>query len=266
VRYADFIESVLREASIIANKNFGKVVGRIKPHDSTQVLTDTDIEIGSYLVGEVRKNYPTHNIIDEESGAIDNGSDFTWVIDPIDGTANFAVGVPTYGAMIGLLEKSVSIAGGLSLPSFNQIITAEKDKGAYLNKELIKVSSETDLSNTLIAIGMDPDKEDPDKIRNQMKISAEVLLNSRNLRSSNSVFDLVMLAKGSYGGWISLSGKIWDNVGPQIVLEEAGAVYTDYLGNPIDYSDPLTKTELNYTNCVASPVLHKKLQEIIHSI
>lgn len=266
MRYPDFIESVLRKASIIANKNFGKVTGRIKPHDSTQVLTDTDIEIGKYLVGEVTKNYPDHNIIDEEAGVVDNGSDFTWVIDPIDGTANFAMGVPTYGTMIGLLEKSVSIAGGLSLPSFAQVITAEKEKGAYLNGERIHISSEANLSNTLIAIGMDPDKENPDKIRNQMKMSAEVLLNSRNLRSSNSVFDVVMLAKGSYGGWLNLSGKIWDNVGPQIVLEEAGAVYTDYLGSPIDYSNPLTKTELNYTNCAASPILHKKLQEIIHSV
>ena len=112
---------------------------------------------------------------------------------------------------------------------------------------------------------MDPDKSNPDKIRNQMKIAAEVLLNSRNIRSSNSVFDLVMVAKGSYGGWLSLSGKIWDNVGPQIVLQEAGAIYTDFLGKQIDYSDPLTKTKVNYTNCVAPPILHKRLQEIIHS-
>lgn len=263
--YTDFIKGVLENSSVVANKNFGKVTGRLKPHDSTQVLTDTDIEIGNYLIGEVRKNYPSHNIIDEESGVIDNQSDFTWVIDPIDGTANFAMGVPTYGTMIGLLEKSSPIIGGLSLPSFDQIITAEKGRGAYLNGKKINVSSETNLAGTLVAIGMDPDKENPEKIRSQMRTAAEVLLNSRNLRGSNSVFDLVMVAKGSYGGWLSLSGKIWDNVGPQIVLEEAGAIYTDFLGNPIDYSDPLGKTKINFTNCVGSPSLHRKLQEIIHS-
>lgn len=237
MNHADFIDSLLKESAIVARKNFGKVTGRIKPEDSTQVLTDTDIEIGKYLVEEVKKNYPNHNIIDEELGIIDNGSDFTWVIDPIDGTANFAKGIVTYGTMIGLLEKATPIAGGLSLPSLNQIITAEKGKGAYLNKKKIFVTSEKDLSSTLISIGLDPDKNNPDKIRDQMKIIAEVLINSRNLRSSNSVFDLVMVAKGSYGAWLSLSGKIWDNVGPQIVLEEAGAIYTDYFGNPIDYSN-----------------------------
>lgn len=263
--HTGFIQQVLAQASKIALANFGKVKGRIKPDDSTQVLTDTDIEIGKYLVEEVKKNYPNHNIIDEESGVIDNDSDFTWIIDPIDGTTNFAIGVPTYGSMIGLLEKATPIAGGLSLPSFDQILTAEKGKGAYLNGELIKVSSETNLSHTLVAIGMDPDKENPDKIRDQMKTVAEVLLNSRNLRSSNSVFDLVMVAKGSYGGWLSLSGKIWDNIGPQIVIEEAGGLYTNYFGKPMDYSNALSKTKINFTACAAAPSLHKKLQEIIHS-
>ena len=110
--HADFIENVLKEASEIALARFGKVEGRIKPEDSTQILTDTDIEIGKYLVGEVKKNYPSHNIIDEEAGVIDKGSEFTWVVDPIDGTANFAMGIVTYGTMIGLLENETSIAGG----------------------------------------------------------------------------------------------------------------------------------------------------------
>lgn len=263
--YTDFIKGILEESSTIALRNFGKVKGRVKPEDSSQVLTNTDLEIGQHIIRKINEEYPDHNIIDEEAGVIDKGSKFTWVIDPIDGTANFAVGVPTYGTMIGLLENPTPIAGGLSLPSFDQILTAEKGKGAYLNGEKIKVSSETNLSHALVAIGMDPDKENPDKIRDQMKTAAEVLLNSRNIRSSNSVFDLVMVAKGSYGGWLSLSGKIWDNVGPQIVLQETGAIYTDFLGKPIDYSYPLTKTKINYTNCVAPPILHKRLQKIIHS-
>ncbi len=260
----DFIESVLKEASEIAKKNFGKVSGRTKPGDNNQVLTDTDIEIGKFIIGQIVHEFPKYNIIDEEAGVGSKGSEFTWVVDPIDGTANFAMGVPTYGTMIGLLKNRTPIAGGLSLPAFDQILTAEKGKGAYLNREKISVTSEKDLSQTLVAIGMDSDRKDPDRIRNQMKTVVEILLESRNIRSSNSVFDLVMVAKGSYGGWLSLSGKIWDNVGPQIVLQEAGAIYTDFLGKQIDYSDPLTKTKVNYTNCVAPPALHKRLQEIIH--
>ncbi len=263
--YTDFIEKTLLETSKIALANFGKVEGRIKKEDSSQVLTDTDLEIGKFIIAEIKKTYPGHNIIDEESGVFDNGSRFTWVVDPIDGTSNFAVGVVTYGTMIGLLDNETPIAGGLSLPSLDQIVTAEKGKGAYLNGERIQVTKETDLKNTLVSIGVDGRLDDPDKTRKEMRIVTEILLNARNVRSSNSVFDDAMVAKGSYGAAIFFSGKIWDNVGPQIVLQEAGAIYTDFLGKPIDYSDPLTKTKINYTNCVATPVLHKKLQKIIHS-
>lgn len=266
MNHADFIQKLLTETSKIALANFGKVVGRIKKEDSSQVLTDTDLEIGKYLVGEIKKKYSDYNIIDEESGVIDHGSNFTWVLDPIDGTSNFAVGVPTYGTMIGLLEKNTPVAGGLSLPSLDQIIVAQKGKGAVLNREKIKVTAEKNLSSTLVAYGIDPNRGNPDKIRNQIKIAAELVLNSRNLRASNSVFDIVMLAKGSYGGYVSLAGKIWDSVGPHIVIEEAGGLYTDYFGKQIDYFNPLTKTRINYTACAAAPKLHKKLQEIIHSV
>lgn len=263
--YAGFIKKLLIETSKIALDNFGKVVGRIKKEDSSQVLTDTDLEIGSYIVDEIKKNYPDHNIIDEETGVIDKKSDFTWVVDPIDGTANFAVGVPTYGTMIGLLENDIPIAGGMSLPSFDQIVIAQKTKGAYLNGKRTRVSAETDLSKVLIAVGTDSKKDNPDLVRNQMNIAGEILLNSQNLRMSNSVFDEVMVVKGSYGAALFFSGKIWDNVSPQIVIEEAGGIYTDVYGKPMDYSDPVKRTKHNFTSCAGAPTLHKKLQKIIRA-
>ena len=113
--YTDFIQKALEETSKIALTNFGKVEGRLKKEDSTQVLTDTDLEIGRFIIAQIEKTYPNHNVIDEESGVIDKNSDYTWVVDPIDGTANFAVGVPTYGTMIGLLKNEIS--GSSHLPT-----------------------------------------------------------------------------------------------------------------------------------------------------
>lgn len=101
--YIKFIEEVLKPVSRIANRNFGEVEATTKPEDNNQVLTKTDIEIGNFLISKVKKTFPNHNIIDEEAGIIDNNSEYTWVIDPIDGTSNFANGVPAYGIMIGLL-------------------------------------------------------------------------------------------------------------------------------------------------------------------
>jgi len=93
----------------------------------------------------------------------------------------------------------------------------------------------------------------------------EIALNIRNLRISNSVFDIAMLSKGGYGAVMSRSSKIWDNVAQQIVSEEAGAKYTDFYGRLMDYSNPLTRAKQNFTFCAASPTLHEQLQDIVNS-
>src|SRR6266480_2198591 len=143
MNYQSFIIAVLQETSKIANEKFGKVTGTIKGGDSNQVLTEADVAIGKFIIQKIKQEYPDYNIIDEEAGIIDNKSDFTWVIDPIDGTSNFAQGVPHYGIMIGLLKKATTIAGGIAFPYFHELCFAEKGKGAYCNDKRITVSSET---------------------------------------------------------------------------------------------------------------------------
>jgi len=98
--------------------------------------------LGKNLITKISQAFPEHNIIDEEVGVIDNNSNYTWVIDPIDGTSNFANGVPTYGIMLGLLENNIPIAGGIALPEFSEIYVAEKGTGAFCNGEKVQVSSE----------------------------------------------------------------------------------------------------------------------------
>ena len=75
----------------------------------------------------------------------------------------------------------------------------------------------------------------------------------------------MMVAKGSYGAMLNRTSKIWDNVAPQVIIQEAGGLYTDFFGKSIDYSDPLVKSSDNFTVCMGAPALHKQLQEIIHS-
>ena len=263
--YSSFLQSTLVEASKIANEKFGKVSGTIKGTDSNQVLTQADLAIGKFIIEQIKKEYPDYNIIDEEAGVIAKGSEFTWVVDPIDGTSNFANGVPLYGIMIGLLEGAVPIAGGLALPPFNEICIAEKGKGAFCNGKKLSVTKEQKLINTLVAYGIDGYQDKPEKTHEETKLLGEIILSIRNLRTSNSVFDVLMVVKGSYGGILNRTSKIWDNVAIQSVIEEAGGIYTDFFGKPMDYTNPLTNIMRNYTFCCASPVLHKQLQEIIHS-
>lgn len=166
--------------------------------------------------------------------------------------------------MIGLLENDVPIAGGIALPFFNEIYSAEKNHGAYCNNQKIHATHETNLLSTLVAYTIDGHQENPEYTRNEARVIGEIVLGIRNLRASGSCFDVVMVAKGKYGGYVNQTSKIWDNVAAQILLEEAGCIYTDFKGNKISYTNPLTKAKDNYTFCAAPKALHVQLQQIIH--
>lgn len=265
MKYDNFITQSLEEASDIARKSFGKVIGTTKEDDNNQVLTETDLEIGKLLIGKIQTKFPEHNIIDEEAGVIDNKSDFTWVIDPIDGTSNFANGTPLYGIMLGLLKNDVPIAGGLALPNFSEIYVAEKGRGAYCNSKKIHITNESNLKKVLVAYGIDGHQENPKFTRDECALLSEIILNIRNLRTSNSVFDIAMVTKGNYGAFLNRTSKIWDNVAQQIIIEEAGGIYTDFFGNAIDYSKALSRPQDNFTFIASSPALHKELLKIIKS-
>ncbi len=262
--YKDFILEVLNEVSAIALRSFGKVSGTTKATDNNQVLTETDIEIGNKIVAAIKAKYPDHNIIDEEAGVVDNASTYTWVVDPIDGTSNFANGIPTYGIMIGLLEGATPIAGGVALPGFDQMYIAAKGGGAFCNGTPVHVTAESDLTKTLVAYGIDGHQENPQITADETALLSDIILGIRNLRSSNSAYDFMLVADGRYGGYLNRTSKIWDNVAPQIIIEEAGGVFTDFFGEPIDYTNPLSRVDENFTMCAAPPALHECLLQIIN--
>jgi myo-inositol-1(or 4)-monophosphatase len=262
--YQTFIENILDQSSEIALEHFGSVKGWAKDGDKQTVLTDADLAIGRYIINAISKEYSQHNVIDEEAGVIDRQSEFTWVVDPIDGTSNFAAGSPLYGIMIGLLENDMPVAGGFALPSLGEIYVAVKGRGANLNGKPIHVSKSTHLGEVLLAFGLHAKtKEDADYVG---RVAATLIPNILNIRSSASTFDMGMVAKGVYGGFISTRGKIWDCVGPQIVIEEAGGVFTHFDGKPIDYSNATSKTGQQYSYFMASPSVHSQVSEIIKAV
>lgn len=264
--YSQFIEKILLESSLIASKNFGNVFSiSTKTGDNNQVLTETDIAVGKHIVSAVQNTYPTHNIIDEEAGVVDKKSDYTWVIDPIDGTSNFAVGSPQYGIIIGLLYQDKPIAGGVALPFYNEITTAEKNQGAYCNGKKLRVSAEPNLLSSLVAYAIDGHQENPSLTHEECKTLAHIVLGVRNIRIAGCIFSAIMVAKGKYGAYLNRTSKIWDVIGQHIIIEEAGGLCTDFFGKTMDYSNPLTKMNTNYTFCVGAPLLHEQLQKIIHT-
>ncbi len=264
MKFKDFVSSTLTATAEIARKNRGKAAWTLKGNYN-QVLTETDKKIGTFIVDQIKKIFPEHSLIDEETGIVDNRSNYIWVVDPIDGTSNFAFGLPTYGTLLGLLYKNVPIVGGLALPEFNEIYYAEKEKGAKCNGKSVHVTNEADLSRCLISYSIDANREKPEEVNNECHLAAKLINNIRSLRMSNSVFDTAMVIKGKYGAYIMQHSKIWDNVAQQVLIEEAGGLYTDFWGKPVDYSNPFLKINENFTFCGAPCEIHKKLQEIIKS-
>ena len=260
----EFIAQSLHGAAIIAKEHFGTVSSKVKPEDSNQVLTEADIAIGKFLLHAVEQAYPGYNIIDEEAGVIDKGSNYTFVVDPIDGTSNFAAGLPHFGVMLGLLQDNRPIAGGIVLPMFDKLYVAQQGLGAYCNGQRVAVAAAISVKDCLVAYGIDGHRHNPAQTRQEMQVLADIILGIRNLRTSNSAYDIAMVASGEYGAFLNQTTKIWDNVAPQIIIEEAGGLFTDFYGSPMNYSDALKRTGDNFTVCAAAPQLHRELQTIIH--
>jgi myo-inositol-1(or 4)-monophosphatase len=265
LNHGPFIQKCLVEASKIAVTNFGKVKGKTKPGDQNQVVTSSDIAIGALIMDKIKTEYPGYNIIDEEAGVTDNNSQFTWVIDPIDGTSNYAVGVPHYGIMMGLLDGNVPVAGGFALPFTNEITIAERNQGAFCNGKSIVATKEIELKNCLIAYHIDGHPEEPARTYNEVALLSEIILKVRNIRNSGcEPLDGFYVAIGRYGALLNKSMRLWDLVATHIIIQEAGGMVTDFWGQPIDYANALSKaTTEHYTICAAIPELHQQLQQII---
>jgi myo-inositol-1(or 4)-monophosphatase len=263
MNYLEFLETELRKAAITALSLSGKVKPTTKPGDNNQVLTEADLAIGEQLVSAVRAQYPTHNVVDEEAGAIKNGSEYTWVIDPVEATSNFAAGLADYGIMVGLLHGRTPIAGGIIVPAHGRLYLAEKGKGATCNGKSIHAGEETDLTKVLVSFGIDSHGDNPDLTIRECRLLADVVLGCRNIRNSGcEAVDPMMVAEGRLGGRVNLASKIWDNVGPQIIAEEAGVVWTGIDGAPLDYADPTQKLDQNYAYIAAPQALHSALLRI----
>jgi myo-inositol-1(or 4)-monophosphatase len=254
----------MKDASSLAMSFFGRVSATVKPEDNNQVLTEADIAVGKLLVERCKASFPGFNIIDEEAGVVDNGSSYTIVIDPIDGTSNFANSLPLFGIYMGVLKDDIPFAGAVALPAFGDLYIAEKGRGTYRNGKPVRVSDVDELKNALVAYGVDGHQEDPSITHDEAKLLGTIILSIRNLRSSNSAFDFAAVADGRYGIVLNRTSKIWDNVAAHIVIEEAGGFYTDYFGKPIDYARALERSDENFTVCAGSPTLHTQVQLLIH--
>ncbi|MFQ3575252.1 MAG: inositol monophosphatase family protein, partial [Cytophagales bacterium] len=177
------IEKALSIAGEILNTSFGKVIESEQKQDQSNIVTQADLDSEHAIINFLKTQYPDHNFLAEETGFQNQNSEFTWVIDPLDGTSNFASRIPWFGIIIALLKNGIPFATGVSLPQQNDIYMALKGEGTFLNGKKVSVSNETDLKKVLFSYCLDFCSKDG-QTDYESRIIAQLVRRIRNLRST----------------------------------------------------------------------------------
>ncbi len=195
--------------------------------------TEVDLSSEREILRILRTSFPKHNFKSEEMGEIDNGSDYWWIIDPLDGTIPFSSGLPTYGVSIGLLKDGEPVLGVINLPALDSLFWAEKDKGVYLNGEKVKVSDKKDLTKSVVGF----DLEHMGGRKKELQKLVEPITDKVRYTPilGCSVAGSVYVASCVYDAYLH-SAYPWDFAAGAVIVKEAGGKVTDYEGRPIDWS------------------------------
>ncbi|MFW6365735.1 MAG: inositol monophosphatase family protein [Spirochaetota bacterium] len=222
----------------------------------TDLVTSIDNEAEAYILKRIRESFPDSDIIAEESGVNSTGSGFVWIIDPLDGTNNFAHGLPHFCVSIGLYsrERREVIAGCVYNPVLSELFSAMKGEGAYLNRRKIAVSDTRELGVSIVATGFAYDKENSDV--NNLRQFNGVLPRTQGVRRFGSAaLDLAYTACGRLDGYWEAMIHSWDVSAGALLVCEAGGKVTDYSGYPVD----IFRNEIIATN----GHIHEKLQCVV---
>ncbi len=224
-----------KEAGKFLKHNLGKVrVINLKSGQEKNLVTEIDKKSEELIVGIIKKHFPTHDILAEESGS-EHGkkSDFRWIIDPLDGTTNYTHGLPIFCVSIGLERKGDLIAGVIYDPNLNELFSAEKGRGAFLNGRRLRVSQTEKLKQSLLVTGFPYNvNENPD---NCIEHFVNFLLTGQAVRRMGSAaIDMAYVAAGRYDGFWEVNLNAWDMAAGVLLIREAGGKVTGFEGEEID--------------------------------
>lgn len=226
------VKAARRAGAIInrASNDLDKLTVERKSHND--FVSEVDRAAEQTIIDTIRESYPQHSILAEESGASVTSaeSEYQWIIDPLDGTTNFLHGFPQYCVSIALSVKGVVSHGAIFDPTRNDLFTATRGAGAFLNERRIRVSKTRDMKDSLIGTGF-PFREfaNFDKYIAMFK---EVGTKSAGIRRPGSAaLDLAYVACGRYDGFWEMGLHPWDMAAGGLMILEAGGLITDFNGD-----------------------------------
>jgi myo-inositol-1(or 4)-monophosphatase len=231
-----YIERLAREAGAILHAGYNKE-HQVNFKGVIDLVTEVDHQSEDYLLGEVRRDFPDHHIFSEESGVIQGSKQHTWYIDPLDGTVNYAHHIPIFCVSIAYAFDGKTTFGAVYDPMRDELFSAERGKGAFLNGKRLQVSAANELQKSLLVTGFPYDvwNTEYDNFANFTKLGK---LTQGVRRLGSAALDLSYVGAGRFDGFWELALKPWDVAAGGLVCEEAGATVTnvsgaaDYISSP----------------------------------
>lgn len=251
----DFLKVLdfIKEVGEYQLENFEKahiIETKSNPND---LVTEVDKESERRLTEFIEANFPEHSIIGEEGTSKIKNSPYKWIVDPLDGTVNYAHGFPIFSISVALEKNDEFVFGAVYVPKLAEMFRAEKGKGAYLNDRKIKVSDCPSLSQALVATGFPSKKSGPYDNIHYFNHMYPITRGIR--RPGSAAFDLVCIAAGRMDGFWEFSLKPWDVAAGVGIIEEAG-------GKVIDLSSEERGSTVIAGNSHISDEIYKELKKV----
>lgn len=251
----NFAIETARAAGHLLLEKYGRISTITKKGDYN-LVTEADLASEALIIDRVKSHYPRHTILAEESGdtvVVDGDSKWKWIIDPLDGTTNFAHGYPCFCVTIALEHEGQLVVGVTYDPTRNELFSAEKGQGASLNSKPIRVSTNNKLSESLLVTGFPYDFKDREDFARHL---TAFLLASRGIRRDGSAaIDMAYVACGRFDGFWEEGLNPWDVAAGVLMIEEAGGRVSNYDGTPLSiYKPPI---------CASNGFIHEEMLAVL---
>lgn len=228
----DDIIEISKSAGSIIKEGFGTKFKIEYKTNESNLVTEIDKASEELIINFVKKRYPSHSILAEEGGDVKRSSEYLWVVDPLDGTTNFAHGLPIFSVSIGVQKNNETIAGVVYDVMRDIVFHAEKGNGAFANSEKIKVSNVDKLEHSLLVTGFPYNvSENPEEAFERFTVLTKKARGIRRLGSA--AIDFCYLASGVFDGFWEVYLHPWDICAGKLIAEEAGGIVTDFNGNSV---------------------------------
>jgi len=219
------------------------------------LVTEVDRQAEKLLLGGIRRLFPEHQIVSEEIGLVPGRAADQWFVDPLDGTVNYAHGIPVFSVSIAYARNEQVNLGVVYDPLRNELFAAERGQGAYMNERRLQVSQATELKRSLLVTGFPYDAWSTPQ-NNLENFSRFSKLSQGVRRLGSAALDLCYVAAGRFDGYWELSLKQWDIAAGSLIAAEAGATVTTMDGGPDVLAPPCSLI-------AAPPGLHPKILEVL---